>query len=297
MTPEFGFSSYEKNAGNCEHGNLENDCEICLEEKIKTLHPAEKYDITIAEKIEGGHLENYHADEYEMKTIKDTDSDADVIVKNLKGFDLQAELEKLKGLSIEIAGPTKKGYAFNMPGEGGSIQGIDLFQKTSEKNKIYVSNIFTGAPHFADGKAELKGKVDFVADGENMPIKNGGASIIFCSRLGKIDFDGIENMKENESIFVPKSELDRLDSYKNESLTKSDLDEEKAVIRESTIKEAWRILDEDGFLVWQGGREEDIETAKEIGFLPLHLEKICYKSGENPHYSYKAIFKKITVKE
>ena len=57
------------------------------------------------------------------------------------------------------------------------------------------------------------------------------------------------------------------------------------------------MLDEDGFLVWQGGREEDIETAKEIGFLPVHLEKICYKSGEKPHYSYKAIFKKITAKE
>lgn len=63
MSHEFGFPSHEKIAENCAHGGSEDDCEICLEERIKKTHPAEKYDITIARNIEGGNLENYQADE------------------------------------------------------------------------------------------------------------------------------------------------------------------------------------------------------------------------------------------
>lgn len=131
---------------------------------------------------------------YETQTLKDTDSDAGLIVENLKGFDLQAELENLEGPSIEIAGPTAKGYVFNVASKDGGVEAIDLFQKAGEKGKVYISNIFTGIPHFIGEKVELRGAVDFVSDAQNMPIRDSEAGVVFCSCLGQIDFEGIESM-------------------------------------------------------------------------------------------------------
>lgn len=57
---------------------------------------------------------------------------------------------------------------------------------------------------------------------------------------------------------MPKSELDRLRSYKDNNLSESDLHEGTKSIRRKAIAEAWRMLGENGLLVWQGAGERKI---------------------------------------
>jgi hypothetical protein len=64
-------------------------------------------------------------------------------------------------------------------------------------------------------------------------------------------------------------------------------------IREKTIKESYRVLEQGGLLIWQGGNEEDFTSANKCGFrlLQCKITKGKYASGEKA-IIYDFIFEK-----
>jgi len=64
-----------------------------------------------------------------------------------------------------------------------------------------------------------------------------------------------------------------------------------AQIREMTIKEAKRVLDEGGIFVWQGGVDEDVKLAKSLGFEAMEYSRSYNEDGE--YWVWNVIFQKL----
>ena len=89
------------------------------------------------------------------------------------GFDLVSSLNNTKGIFLEIAGPTTRGYS--------------IIDDESKLNKpIYTSNIKPGLPLYDPDEGDLvgiKGRVDLVADATTLPVENESVGALFLSGL------------------------------------------------------------------------------------------------------------------
>jgi hypothetical protein len=86
------------------------------------------------------------------------------------GFDLHAELRARQGTFIEIGGPTSSGF--------GVLDG------QSPPQRVFVGNITPGMVIFRqNGSMALEGRVDFVANGTELPFANDSIGCFFASCL------------------------------------------------------------------------------------------------------------------
>lgn len=152
---------------------------------------------------------------------------------------------------IEVAGPT--------------IEGYNLVNVNELDKKLHTSNIFPGG-YFVNTEDEIKyeGKVDFQADAQKLPFKNGIVGAVFCSCLGVI-YSG-----------------------------QNDILKETAELRKNTLEEAFRVLTNGGVLIWEGGKEEDVKFAQEIGFKVNQFKTNKYLNKQNGlvNFFYDVIFEK-----
>lgn len=186
-------------------------------------------------------------------------------VRMREGFDVASELEKRRGSTIEIAGPTDTGYPFHLIKEK-DIERVDLF----EKRKVFVSNLYPGAPEFDSNTEQFQhfeGIVDFIADAKKLPLKENAVGAIFCSCLGGMGLGSIGDMLEARAgDKVLKSEKSRF--FRGEESSKT----LNIALRRKTLEEAWRVLAPNGLLIWKGGFREDVASAVQAGFTILQNE-------------------------
>jgi len=144
-----------------------------------------------------------------------------------KGFDLNRELESAKGPLIEVAGPTEEGFEF-----------IEMSKLPKD---ISVSNLHPGAPTFdrQTGKFyKYYGQVDFQADGRNLPLEDKTAGAIFIKAIGNIRLpDGNLSKKLNDRQ-----------------------------LKEEVIKEAYRVLEDEGIFVLEMIEKDFFNYAQKLGF-------------------------------
>jgi len=95
-------------------------------------------------------------------------------IRKREGFNAVEELKKRRGAVIEVAGPTEQGFFFyDMKDNDGNMRKVDLFKET--RRRPGVSNLYPGVPNFMQGKfSHFFGKVDFIADATNLPVREGG---------------------------------------------------------------------------------------------------------------------------
>ncbi|PIT88818.1 MAG: hypothetical protein COU29_00345 [Candidatus Magasanikbacteria bacterium CG10_big_fil_rev_8_21_14_0_10_36_32] len=162
-------------------------------------------------------------------------------------FNLTEALNKVNGPLVEIGGPTKEGYEL-----------VD-FQKLNKQ--LLIFNLFPGTPNFEspvkDGAAiqvTYFGQVDFIADAFNLPINSNTVGAMFASYFGGAHCKSValqlRNHIYNSQNFIPPM------SYSKE----------KSLMRRMAMKEAWRVLEPGGLIVWQGGDKHDFLYATANGF-------------------------------
>ena len=139
-----------------------------------------------------------------------------------KDFDIKKILENMDEPLIEVAGPTPKGYYH--------------FLELKDLNKeIFVSN-FKNPVTYYDGS--ILGELDFQADAQELPFKNGSVGAVFCSCIAPFKKNGlVEDQKEKTLEF-----------------------------RRKVVKEALRVLKRKGFLIFSGLFPEDVHIFDNIGF-------------------------------
>lgn len=198
-------------------------------------------------------------------------------------FYLRRELRKLQAPFIEVAGPTREGFVFHDLDETGELKKIDL----AKEQKVFVSNLYSGKPEFEKGGfVQFYGLVDFVTDARITPIRGGSIGALFCSCLGEISSGGVEKIMEKAENNVPVIEKER--SKKDPH----DLLYDVTQLRKDTMDEAWRILREGGYLIWQGANLNDLDYAKKKGFTVVQSERLV-----EDNIGYEGIvFKKETKK-
>lgn len=152
-------------------------------------------------------------------------------------IDLDEAMARVSGPYIEVAGPSDPEY-----------QTIDV---KNLKKKLISSNLFPGAPRFYGNDFFYYGKVDFQADAQQMPIREGGVGAVFCSCLGEVG----EEMRRTMGI------------DKNKYPT------ETGELRANAIHEAWRMIEPGGFLIWEGGTKKDLGLAESMGFQIVKLRE------------------------
>ncbi len=89
-----------------------------------------------------------------------------------KGFTLESELRNRQGPFIEIGGPTPNGF--------------ELVNYDSLDKKIFMSNITPGCPLYDEMTGQFLGyigKINFYADGKQLPLKDGGIGALFASNM------------------------------------------------------------------------------------------------------------------
>lgn len=164
-----------------------------------------------------------------------------------EGFDIKEKLSKIDGPFVEVAGPTEKGY---------SIVKLDDLDK-----KVFVSNITPGWTEFNDQTGEsieLKGNVDFQADARELPFKDSTIGAVFCSCLGELH-------SSSKAVDIKHALKLRIDA----------------------LKEIFRALKSEGVLVWQGGKEEDVRFAQDIGF---NVDQYEVSNIADLYYTKKPVF-------
>ncbi|MDO8523014.1 MAG: hypothetical protein Q7S12_01865 [bacterium] len=196
-------------------------------------------------------------------------------IKRRKGFDVMDELHDQEKLVIEVAGLTDKGFNYFTTDENtGGMREVDLYAET----KVLSSNLYPGAPNFDNTSqfTHFGALQDFIADSRKLPIKSDKIDALFCSSLGEIFDDSVKSI-DNKSGRVPKIEIKRIKEGFYDTLK----------LKQDTMKEAYRVLKDQGLLVWQGVHKEDIDTAERIGFTMVQSER---RSDEK--IPSKLIFKK-----
>lgn len=152
-----------------------------------------------------------------------------------EGFDVYEALKQVKGPYIEVAGPTEGGYM--------------LIETEKLGRKLTISN---------QSASWAKGKIDFEANATDLPMKDGSIGALFISCLGGMQKDDSEELKKLEF----KSRFSKKESALYEKLSY----ESKRRLRDGALQEAFRVLEDKGLLIWQGGEKEDYIKALELGF-------------------------------
>lgn len=187
----------------------------------------------------------------------------DFIKSKASKFDLEERLNKIEKPFIEIAGPTPEGY--------------DQSNFSKLNKKVFVSNLFPGKPRFVDmGRDKesitYEGKVDFIADGMELPVKDKSLGAIFISGLGGSQLKDMSvklgSRKFKESAHKETHNYQEIEEYgvnydKNE-FSEEGISEEE--LQERVINEAYRTLQNKGLLVWQSTQKHVYDYAKAIGF-------------------------------
>lgn len=174
-----------------------------------------------------------------------------------EGFDIKEKLSKIDGPFVEVAGPTEKGY---------SIVKLEDLDK-----KVFVSNIIPGWTEFNDQTGEiigLEGKVDLQADARDLPFGDNTLGAVFCSNLGELN---------STPGRINKNQL-----------------ENKLKLRADALKEIFRVLQSEGILMWQGGTEDDVKLAQEIGF---KVDQYEVSNIADLYYTKKPVFNVVFEKE
>lgn len=181
-----------------------------------------------------------------------------------EGFSIK-DIIKKKGVAVEVAGPTEKGFWFHdFSKKGSEITSFNL----AERKKILTSNLYPGTPIFSEGSFDYWGKTDFIADARAMPVKEGGVDLVYCSSIASIQKSGLRKIIGARPEDVPLVEKNRLVSKfsSNEAADKHKL-------REQVIDESWNILRPGGILIWRSGNVHDVGFAIRRGFVLLQREQ------------------------
>lgn len=105
-------------------------------------------------------------------------------------FDLEAELDRVRGPLVEIAGPTPGGY--------------DLVNTQDLKRPLVTSNIKPGLPIGDTDTGEFFThwlKVDFQADSRRLPLKDGSVGALFGNCLSHNSIE--ETVSEASRVLEP----------------------------------------------------------------------------------------------
>lgn len=217
-----------------------------------------------------------------------------------EGFDLEKSLKNITKPFIEIGGPTAEGY--------------DLVDLKKLNKKILESNLFPGSPVFTGlhGKSSdtinYCGKVNFIADATEMPLQNDSVGAIFASYFGGSHCkDTALNLKDKKfknsaySRHYPPSETERQQGIAIPPLEftleqKMNEIQQRKILRAAAMKEAWRVLEPGGLMIWQGGDENDFNYAAKNGFGVLLISSP--NDPANPHDKniyYSQVYKKIVL--
>lgn len=150
-------------------------------------------------------------------------------------------LKKVGGPLIEAGGPTKEGYAL-----------VDVARLPK---KLITTNIVRVIPEFTGFDSTDSGlRPDVQTDVRAMPLRDSGVGALFVSCLGGL----------------PKFNRDNNDLESRKETTEA--------LRGHALKEAWRIIEDGGYLVWQGGKKADIAQALDLGFHPVTMDREMYYS-------------------
>ena len=153
-------------------------------------------------------------------------------VYKIKGFDVNRKLADVKGPLVEVAGPTVRGFEF-----------VDMEQLPRE---IHISNLYPGIRTYDVNTGEFikfRAKVDFRADGKNLPLSDGSVGAIFISCLGMI--------RDTQIISKETPEDEKIANQK---------------LKEQIIKEVYRVLENGGIFILERIEKEYAEKARKIGF-------------------------------
>lgn len=173
-----------------------------------------------------------------------------------ESVDVEGDLSKVGATIIEIGGPT--------------IKGFELLHASKLQNPVYISNIKNGLPvykHslFGGYKEKIIRKVDFVASGSQMPIKDESVDAVLAACLPSERGIGEQGL------------------------------------RFQVVQEAINALKIGGYLILNGARYEDIEYAISLGFVPvraiIHPYELPNRLEKSLGFSYRTetwsiIFKK-----
>lgn len=210
-----------------------------------------------------------------------------------EGFSIK-DIIKKKGVAVEVAGPTDNGFWFHdFSDKSKEITSFNL----AEGKKFLTSNLYPGVPEFSrEGFKGYYGKVDFIADAREMPVKKGGADLVYCSCLGSIAKSGVKIIVGARPEDVPVVEKEGLASEFSFDMAIENIVAENHKLREQVIEESWNILKPGGILVWQGGWVHDVGFAIGRGFVLLQREQESDKRSDEVEPTQNIIFLKPEVK-
>lgn len=167
----------------------------------------------------------------------------ETIIYKDENFDVYDRLSEVKGPLIEVGGPTDNGY--------------DLVDTSKLDKKIYVSNLFPGAPYFEKGKfIGYEGPVDFQADARDLPLKPESVGAIFLKALGEVE------------------------TTKDETPAVEKLAQQKK-LREETLAEAAKMLEPGGVLLMETVDELELIEKGEQNGLRLVEQRMSYSEGND----------------
>lgn len=117
--------------------------------------------------------------------------------KSEKAFDLESALKNYKGPIIEVGGPSDRDV----------IRWYHTDIENSRK-EMYISNI-TPHPLYLSGgvpKIEYEGKIDFLADATNLPLRDGSVNVLYASCLPENVRNGFfaeaHRVMSNDSLLI-----------------------------------------------------------------------------------------------
>ncbi|MFA6994835.1 MAG: hypothetical protein WC249_00270 [Patescibacteria group bacterium] len=187
-------------------------------------------------------------------------------------FNVEEKLKELKGPLIEAAGPTIRGY--------------ELINVNNLDKKIFISNLHDSS---------RRGKIDFRGDIRKFPIKDNSVGALFVSALGGSQGDSSEEFKRLRI----KVMSDKRDARKKEFKKFIELNKiEFRKLVDEAIREAFRVIEDKGLLIWQDGVKEDIVSAENMGFVTKVIQnnldrRTIKKSHQFLDNTYDLIFEKV----
>jgi hypothetical protein len=165
----------------------------------------------------------------------------------VKEFDLVKKISELSGPIIEVAGPTTAGF--------------EQIDTKHFRDRTFISNLYPGVPIFKRDTVVFKGRVDFQADATKLPLKDGSAAAVLCACLGPTPLEtAVPDFETRDDFFAYRDDL-----------------------RVRAIQEAYRVIKDGGFLVWEAGTRRDVTAARKTGFAIMQEIKE-QMADENPTY-------------
>jgi hypothetical protein len=219
------------------------------------INPGEISEDDVISKITQRIKELFKKSPKEVKEIEVKIREKDLEDFKEEGFDIVEKLKQVDGPFVEVAGPTDGGYKLvNMQNLG---------------KKVFTSNLW------------VNGKIDFQASATELPIKDGKVGALFVSCIGGIQKNDPEELKKLNKKMTSWRVTNK-DEKRYEELAY----ESKRKLRDTTLQEALRVLEEGGVLIWQGGEKEDYDTASEMGLSVKELKKRTGSGYRTPSYNF-----------